>query len=258
MWSCLRKMNFPQHQHQQCRITTCSAPTTTPNSQPHHHKWLQVKGPNDNKHRLGPKSKLPNVVFYVLLTVLHRFATIDIAHPCSVPKSSILISSVLMLSVPTRLCPRHPHEPLLAGGQGVQLLRGNNHPQPVLYPPPWFPADSDGLRPECWNSIWNLPEWSESIIPPDSDRIQVEFHSNRFQVHSAGFQGPFQQIPSSFCWIPTHSNPFRGPFQPIPTHSSPFHGPFQHIPTHSMGHSNTFQVEFYSNGFPVPSKCHVT
>ena len=92
-------------------------------------KPSQVKGPNDNKHRLGPKSKLPNVVFYVLLTVLHRFATIDIAHPCSVPTLSILTSSILMLSVPTCLCPHRPHEPLLAGGQWVQLLCGNNHPQ---------------------------------------------------------------------------------------------------------------------------------
>ena len=66
------------------------------------------------------------------------------------------------------------------------------------------------------------------------------YHSARFQVHSAGFQGPFQHIPSSFRWIPTHSNPF------------------QPISTHFMGHSNTFKVEFYSNGFQVPSKCHVT
>ena len=36
----------------------------------------------------------------------------------------------------------------------------------------------------------------ESIIPPDSDGIQVEFHSNRFQVHSTRFQGPFQHIPT--------------------------------------------------------------
>ena len=129
MWSCLCKMNFPRHQHQQRRITTRSAPTTTPNSQPCHHKQTQVKGPNDDKCCLGPKSKLPNVVFYVLLTVPHRFATIDIAHPFSVPASSILTSSVLTLSVPTRLCPCRPHEPLLAGGQRVRLLRGNDHPQ---------------------------------------------------------------------------------------------------------------------------------
>ena len=103
--------------------------TTTPNSQPRHHKQMQVKGPNDDKCHLGPKSKFPNSVFYVLLTVLHRFATIDIAHPCSVPMSSILTSSILTLSVPTHLCPRRPHEPLLAGGQRVQLLRGNDHPQ---------------------------------------------------------------------------------------------------------------------------------
>ena len=90
---------------------------------------MQVKGPNDDKRHLGPKSKLPDAVFYVLPTVLHRFATIDIAHPCSVPVSSILTSSVLTLSVPTRLCPCHPHEPLLAGGQRVRLLRGNDHPQ---------------------------------------------------------------------------------------------------------------------------------
>ena len=85
------------------------------------------------------------------------------------------------------------------------------------------PMASSRLQLECWNSIWNPPDWSESIIPPDSNGIQVEFHSNRFQVHSPGFQGPFQHIPSSFSWIPTHSNPF------------------QPIPTHSMGHSNTFQ-----------------
>ena len=70
MWSCLCKMchclldNFPQCQHQQCRITTRSAPTTMPNSQPRHHKRMQVKGPNDDKHRLGPKSKLSNIVFF--------------------------------------------------------------------------------------------------------------------------------------------------------------------------------------------------
>ena len=107
MWSCLCEMchclldNFPQCQHQQRRITTLSAPTTTPDSQPPHHKRMQVKGPNDDKRRLGPKCKFSTVIFYVLLTVLHRFATIDIAHPCSVPTSSILTSSVQTSSVPT-------------------------------------------------------------------------------------------------------------------------------------------------------------
>ena len=76
-----------------------------------------------------------------------------------------------------------------------------------------------------WNG-WNLPfhqipmESKWNSIPTDSNGIQVEFHSNRFQVHSAGFQGPFQHIP-------THSNPF----QPIPWA----------IPTLSKGHSNIFQ-----------------
>ena len=121
----------------------------------------------------------------------------------------------------------------------------------VLYPPPWLPADSNRLQPECWNSIWNPLEWSESIIPLDSDGIQVEFHSNTFQVHSARFQGPFQQIP-------THSMGHSNPFQPIPAHSMGHSNIFQHIPTHFMGHSNTFQLEFYSNGFQVPSKCYVT
>ena len=90
----------------------------------------------------------------------------------------------------------------------------------VLYPPPWLLADSDRLQLECWNSIWN----------------------------PSGI--PFQQIPSSFCRIP----------RAIPTHSKFIlldSNPFQPIPAHSMGHSNTFQVEFYSNGFQVPSKCHV-
>ena len=136
-------------------------------------------------------------------------------------------------------------------------------PHSVLYPPPWLLADSDGLQPECWNSIWNPPEWSESIIPPDSNGIQVEFHSNRFQWNPSGI--PFQQIPSSFHRIPraipTHSKFIlldSNPFQPIPwaipTHSNLF----QPIPWAIPTHSNTFQVEFYSNGFQVPSKCHVT
>ena len=109
----------------------------------------------------------------------------------------------------------------------------------------------------------------------------LEFHLESAGMvgiyHSAGFRWnpsgiPFQQIPSSFRWIPraipTGSNPFHGPFQPIPTHSNPFQpipwaipthsNTFQHIPTDFMGHSNTFQVEFYSNGCQVPSKCHVT
>ena len=107
MWSCLCEMchclldNFPQCQHQQRRITTLSAPTTTPDSQPPHHKRMQVKGSNDACRRLGPKCKFSTVIFYVLLTVLHRFATIDIAHPCSVPTSSILTLSVHTSSVPT-------------------------------------------------------------------------------------------------------------------------------------------------------------
>ena len=78
---------------------------------------------------------------------------------------------------------------------------------------------SSGFRME-FHGIPSGIHWNESTIPPDSNGIQVEFHSNRFQVHSARFQGPFQPI----TWaIPTHSNKF------------------QHIPTHSMGHSNTFQ-----------------
>ena len=92
----------------------------------------------------------------------------------------------------------------------------------------WNPADSDWNVGIPWNSIRNPLEWLESTIPPDSKGIQVEFHSNRFQVHSTGFQGPFQ---------------------PIPTHSNPFHGPFQHIPRAIPTHSSEFQV---------PSKCHVS
>ena len=107
MGSCLCKMchclcdNFPPCQHQQCHVTTLSAPTT-PNSQPHHYK---VK---------GPKSKLSNIVFFVLLTVLHRFATIDIAHPCSIPTLSVpsichlcplhVVCALHMLSVPSTCC----------------------------------------------------------------------------------------------------------------------------------------------------------
>ena len=56
----------------------------------------------------------------------------------------------------------------------------------------------------------------------------LEFHLESAGMvgiyHSARFQGPFQHIPSSFCWIPTHSNTFHGPFQHIPTHSNTFHG----------------------------------
>ena len=81
----------------------------------------------------------------------------------------------------------------------------------------------------------------------------LEFHLESAGMvgiyHSAGFRWnpsgiPFQQIPSSFCWIPraipTHSNPFQpipahsmghsNTFQHIPTHSNRFYGPFQHIP----------------------------
>ena len=95
------------------------------NSQPHHHKQMQVKGSNNDKHCLRPKSKFPTIIFYVLLTVLHRFATINIAHPCSVPMLSV---ASCCLS-PHCLSPHCPHKPLLAGGQWVWLLCGNSYPQ---------------------------------------------------------------------------------------------------------------------------------
>src|SRR6201996_2355725 len=70
----------------------------------------------------------------------------------------------------------------------------------------WLPADSNGLQPECWNSIWNLLECLESIIPPDFKFILPDSkgHSNTFQVHSAGFQ----PIPTrSMGHSKGHSNP---------------------------------------------------
>ena len=100
----------------------------------------------------------------------------------------------------------------------------------VLYPPPWLLADSGRLRQECWNSIWNLPECLESIILLDSNGIQVEFHSNRFQVHSAGFQGPFQPIPAH---SKGHSNTFQHISWAIPTHSR-----WKSIPMDSKCHPN--------------------
>ena len=125
MWSCLCEMchhlldNFPQRQHQQRRITTLSAPTTTPDSQPPHHKRMQVKGPNDACRRLGPKCKFSTVIFYVTGLLLSTSPTPALFPRC--PSSHRLSTRCL--------CPRRPHEPLLAVGQQVRLLRGNGHPQ---------------------------------------------------------------------------------------------------------------------------------
>ena len=102
---------------------------------------------------------------------------------------------------------------------------------PVVGLAKWALESGEGkdLHEMCWNVLewplewagmgWNWLEWpmesrwnsiptDSKFIPPDS-----KGHSNRFQVHSTGFQGPFQHIPSSFHWIPTHSSPF----QPIPS-----------------------------------------
>ena len=132
MWSCLCKMchclcdNFPPYQHQQHHVTTHSTPTTTPNSQPHYYEQMQVKGPKDDKHHLGPKHKLPNIVFFCFTNCPSQFCYYQhcpsLLHPhvCALPTSSVpspchlcpphVICALPTLSVPSShcLCPMPP------------------------------------------------------------------------------------------------------------------------------------------------------
>ena len=74
-----------------------------------------------------------------------------------------------------------------------------------------------------WQTLTGMSEFhlefTGMVETVDSIRIQVEFPSTRFQVHSPGFQG-------SFRWI----------LRAIPTHS-------KFIPPDSNSHSNTFQFQ---------------
>ena len=86
----------------------------------------------------------------------------------------------------------------------------------VLYPPPWLPADSNGLQLECWNSILESAgmvriyhsagfRWNQSGILFQQILMESKWNSIPIQVHSARFQGPFQHIPGEilFQWIPS-------------------------------------------------------
>ena len=102
--------DFPPCQHQQHCVTSLSAPTM-PNSQPHHYKQMQIKGPNNNKRCLSPKSKLLDIVFFCFTNcppqVCYYRRRPSLLHPH-------IVCALHMLSVPSThcLCPLHITSPL--------------------------------------------------------------------------------------------------------------------------------------------------
>ena len=89
---------------------------------------MQVKGPNDDKHLLGPKSKLSNIVFFCFTNCSPQVCFYrhrpSLLHPH-------IICALHTLSVPSTYCLCHPHIVCAVHTLSASFVPSTRH----LYPP---------------------------------------------------------------------------------------------------------------------------